>query len=683
MHATARKSVCEAKLRQLQASRTSGGKVAARHVANVAATQQLWCNTCGVKATSQRRTDRNWRWSCYAALVVAWAGWPACARQIMPAQAVGASGKAVVQTTTPVDSGTARIALTYVQQRLKRWCGEGEEVAAPVLTGATAVCVTLRLQGETIARAEGDGAESLEAVVTRALASADAKIPAANDALQQQARREMFKRVLAGVEVSGERLPLEAATFAQANSDVKHGLEAIWVEVGETREVIFPQRMMQSGDLPAAAIVSSIALLSGDPAIPMPGVAGQELGDLRRTKGVRVWRGPVVQMVELRAGGPGLLLMRSSRVVELREVNLPMLRQYREQLIDHIASRVARSPDGSQLFATYLPFQDRTDSVASALQRAVLCATLARSGDRGSKLARELLGDVIKFDATSLNEPTTAAACVVTMAWLGSDATLADESWKAALEKARVVIGKSHDGENWVETVLPGSRAMVALAMAELATTFAVDATREVDLSRARSGVRSLLMQATPGALVTHMPWLGYATQRLAGEGEIASAPALREMRAMLWERTIRAESGQADLEGGIVFGTRDARDASGIAGPTWSTARPVAFAAAMLRDERLTDADELYPQLSKLLPSMRFLRQLSIDDASAFACPQPKRAMWGVRVSPWDQRQPIESSAMALLAVSEAVTSIEEMGRRAAKHQLETTDQPKSSPTK
>jgi hypothetical protein len=154
-------------------------------------------------------------------------------------------------------------------------------------------------------------------------------------------------------------------------------------------------------------------------------------------------------------------------------------------------------------------------------------------------------------------------------------------------------------------------------------------------------------------------------------------------MRAMLWERTIRAESGQADLEGGIVFGTRDARDASGIAGPTWSTARPVAFAAAMLRDERLTDADELYPQLSKLLPSMRFLRQLSIDDASAFACPQPKRAMWGVRVSPWDQRQPIESSAMALLAVSEAVTSIEEMGRRAAKHQLETSDQPKSSPTK
>jgi hypothetical protein len=67
------------------------------------------------------------------------------------------------------------------------------------------------------------------------------------------------------------------------------------------------------------------------------------------------------------------------------------------------------------------------------------------------------------------------------------------------------------------------------------------------------------------------------------------------------------------------------------------------------------------------MLPGLRFLRQLAIDDASAFACPQPDRAMWGVRAAPWDWRQPIESSAMTLLAVSEAIESLEAIAARAA----------------
>ena len=54
-------------------------------------------------------------------------------------------------------------------------------------------------------------------------------------------------------------------------------------------------------------------------------------------------------------------------------------------------------------------------------------------------------------------------------------------------------------------------------------------------------------------------------------------------MRAMIWERSLQVGTPDtADLEGGVIFGSRDP---SGIAGPTWNTARPVAFVAAMLRD--------------------------------------------------------------------------------------------------
>lgn len=639
------------------------------NVPNVATMHHHPCNTCGVNATPPRPhrfsifSPR--RAVCYGALVAA----PLLVATHAVAQApelsavVPASGVAAPVVAAPVvDSGLARTALSYVQQRLVNWRGEGSESVAPSLAGASAVSVTLRLDGQLIARSEALGADSLEAVVTRALAQADTKIPAANDALQVQARRQMQSRVIATVELAGERLPLDATTFAQTNADVKPGVEAIVVEVGEQREVLFPLRMLHAGDLPAQAIISSIAQLSGDPAMPMPGVIGQELGDLRRTKAVRVFRAPVVQMTQLTPGGPGMLLTRGSRVVALREVNLAMLTDFRERLIDHIDTRIARTPDGSQLFATYFPYQDRADSVASPLQRAVLCATLARSTPRGAALARELLNDLIIHDARSLKEPTTAAAAVVTMAWLNTP--INDDAWRAALTQSRDTLAATYANDTWADTVPTGSRAMVALALSHLATTFANEATRTADFARASAATRSLLANTTPGSLVTHMPWLGYAQQQLAGDEPIAAAPALRDMRAMIWERSLQAGTPDtADLEGGVIFGSRDP---SGIAGPTWNTARPVAFVAAMLRDARFTDDAETFSQLSKLLPSLRFLRQLAIDDASAFACPQPRRAMWGVRVALWDQRQPIESSAMTLLAVSEAIESINAIALRA-----------------
>lgn len=631
------------------------------NVSNVASTHHLACNTCGVDATSRRFSVR---W-------VRTLGYAACSLSLLLAVSAHAQQAPVSALAAPVltpDLAATRAALTYVQQRLRRWRGEGDEMVAPTIAGASAVCVTLRMDGRVIARADGYGADSLEAAVSAALDQAASRIPAASDALQVQAQRQIKARVLAGVEVAGERLPLQAATFAQTNLDVKPGLEAIFVEVGGQREgeqagreVIFPLRMLHSGDVPAAAIVSSIARVSGDPAMPMPGVVGQELGDLQRSKGVRVWRAPVLQMVELTPGGAGVTLTRGSRVVELREVNLAMLRDYRERLMDHIESRVARSPDGSQLFATYHPMQDRADDLASPLQRAVLCATLARSGPRGRTLARELLGDLFTHNLQALDEPTTAAASVVTLAWLASDAPLQEEAWSRGLVRARATLGKTFVGGAWSEKTPAGSRAMIALGLAHLATALQHADTAQADRNRAGDATRSLMQTQSPGALVTHMPWLGYAQQQLA-EGDITSAPALREMRSMLWERSMASGGPDRDLEGGIVFG---ARDAQGVAGPTWNTSRPLAFAAAMLRDPRLTDEAEVYPQLSRMLPGLRFLRQLAIDEAGAFACPQPRRAMWGVRAAPWDWRQPIESSAMTLLVVSEAIESLEVIAQR------------------
>ncbi|MFN7614073.1 MAG: hypothetical protein ACK5P8_02640, partial [Phycisphaerae bacterium] len=142
-------------------------------------------------------------------------GYAACGTMLLlagHATAQEASAPAAQQAVASPDLAMTRSALTYIQQRLRRWRGEGDETVAPVLAGASAICVTLRMDGRVIARVEGFGAESLETTVTTALEQAAARIPEANDALQVQAQRQIKARVLAGIEIAGERLPLEAVT---------------------------------------------------------------------------------------------------------------------------------------------------------------------------------------------------------------------------------------------------------------------------------------------------------------------------------------------------------------------------------------------------------------------------------------------------------------------------------------
>src|SRR5207249_4098581 len=88
----------------------------------------------------------------------------------------------------------------------------------------------------------------------------------------------------------------------------------------------------------------------------------------------------------------------------------------------------------------------------------------------------------------------------------------------------------------------------------------------------------------------------------------------------------------------------------------TWNTARPLAFGATMLADQRLTGDKERGLELARVLAGLRFLRQLEADDATAWMYPNRSRALGGVRSAPWDQRMPPDASAMSLLAVCETM---------------------------
>ncbi|MFN7440371.1 MAG: hypothetical protein ACK5TV_09295, partial [Phycisphaerales bacterium] len=107
-------------------------------------------------------------------------------------------------------------------------------------------------------------------------------------------------------------------------------------------------------------------------------------------------------------------------------------------------------------------------------------------------------------------------------------------------------------------------------------------------------------------------------------------------------------------LVGGIVF-TKSRNPL-----PTWQAARPIAFIATMLGDPRLTAPDERSRELVRLLTSLRFLRQLQADDSTAWMQALPGSARGGIRSAPWDQRMPVDATAITLMAITESIRSLD-----------------------
>ena len=104
---------------------------------------------------------------------------------------------------------------------------------------------------------------------------------------------------------------------------------------------------------------------------------------------------------------------------------------------------------------------------------------------------------------------------------------------------------------------------------------------------------------------------------------------------------------------------------------PTWQGARPLAFLASMMGDERLTSggllSGEVPGEIARLLDSIRFLRQLAAGEPEGHMYKDPERAAWGVRKSLWDQMMEPGATAMTLIAVCETLRSVERVADRAA----------------
>lgn len=610
-----------------------------------------------------------WVCACVAAAVVACAA-PAAHGQDAPTAAqlltafkyvTGRVSREADAVEKPVDASLQELA--------------AKEEVVPDAPGA-GVCVSLRLHQREVGRGVSmERTPSLRLAAEQAITAARAAQPGARDMLQRAAQKEFWKGLTAGVELAGPLVETDIATFSDADGRVMVGVEGVAVRLGARTEAVFPSQMLVANDTAAGALIGLVSRISGDPTLAMPGVPGHDAGDLSRTKDIHFYKFRVLHAVQMAPDGVAVPLTRGGRIVLGSEITTPAMREFAVHLSENLLAQRTSVEGRDELFAAYWPLQDRSEGIASVREKALTCLALcegarltARPDGTGSDLpapvaaAQELLIPMLSIDGRLPDSELTPAAAAMVVAamselcaWTGRPK---GDWFQPAHHRLAVAVQSAVDDAGvWNDRTRAAERSIVSLALVQLASDpvmgTATPGTPPAIAARARASgaVRALFRETPPGSLVMHMPWLARAELALAGAGDIPSVAALRQMRDTAWQMQVgdlEASMAGNDVAGGLMLA-----NASGDALPTAQSARAFAYLATALHDKRLTDDAERPAQTSRMLRSLRFLRQLSLDDSWDWCVADPQRARWGVRAAVTDQRQSLDATAMTLITVS------------------------------
>ncbi len=527
-----------------------------------------------------------------------------------------------------------------------------EDVTAIDPEGTSGTGVTVRLGGRVLGRGVSfaDDGTSVWRAARRAIVSAREQLPIADDALRAEKELEIAKMLTLEVELAGKLLPWLGGSLNEAALTLEPGLDGIAGRVGERVVGEFPGTMLATGRDPVAGLQVVMGGLDLPPLEP---------AEVREDHGAAFYRFRSVHVAQVRPGEEAVFLHRGGRVVGYNEVTGRGVRAHAERVARHIIGRERSEAEGGGLRGTYLAHLDRyEEEAAGAREQAVAAYALAVFAGTEA-LDQELRGEAAVVARRVLDDlrvllredPTVHAAWLI--AHLRVSAVQGEQAmenpWaRAALD---VLIGVHNDTETW-GAIGGGERSMIAYAMA-LAARFGNDS----DVGeRARGVVRARMLELGMAGIAADMPWLGWAALEVAGDGEVAAAEALRQMRGLCAANEVAqsASGDTADLAGGIVFSRGRRRGAS------WQSLRVVAFLASMLGDERVTEQDEVVREVGALRRQLRFAMQLEAGREESHMYPDPARARGGVRVAVWDQRMPLDAASLALISAGETLRSLE-----------------------
>lgn len=537
----------------------------------------------------------------------------------------------------------------------------------------SAVVVTLRLDGRILGRGAAASPDPdvmlLWKAASGAINSVNTKLTNERDAMWEAMIREIAQRITITVEMGSELLPIPASGLALPGFGYSPGSMGFAVRLGELADASGPEAFVISRGDPARSTATMALGLSDDPTLVL-----QSPSTLSE-RGFVFYRWQATTLTQPAPGLGAVFADRGGRVIEASEISTSSIALLADQIALHLLGRRWQGVEDYGFMGTLDPVTGKTESpFATPFEQALgAYALLVYGRDAASIPHREAvvagrdvlraLGRVEPNEPEPWADPLGACMSLIALSELPLEMVIGNKEMGELRTRCVETLDGLYSNSGGFAPSLPQlAHGLVAHALVVSAKLDPRDRS-----AQAGAAIEQVFLETDPAQLAGQMPFLAWAQLGLVDEhGEIPSRVALRQMRDMVLEHTLhRADLDwvDRDLAGGIVFTSAKAPL------PSWSGLRPLVALAIMLGDERLTSGSavqgEVPMQIGRLVESIRFVRQLAAEGEVMHLFAEVDGAKWGVRMALWDQRMPIESSAMALLMLSETRESFEELMSR------------------
>ena len=218
--------------------------------------------------------------------------------------------------------------------------------------------------------------------------------------------------------------------------------------------------------------------------------------------------------------------------------------------------------------------------------------------------------------------------------------------------------------------VRPSTHALCTTALVSL-----YEQTRDEALtSRIHKARNWLWLTTDPSAVAYTLPWSSMAELRMDRVAPADDEEHRRQLdrsmqtlqavkKAILARQVVDAPSmGPADVVGGFdLTGTREDQAPA----PDWRSTSLLAFLAVFMRHEPVGDDVNQTDDLLACGLAARFVAQLMVDEPDCFFAIDRNMMVGGVRSAFWDNRLPLDRTAMGLLALTELQETLKYLGTK------------------
>jgi len=457
-------------------------------------------------------------------------------------------------------------------------------------------------------------------------------------------REGLGGRVSLELELAGDPEPLVGERIDALAMRVDPGVEAFAIRNGERWAFAMPAVLQSRNQLPRLDLLSlGVAREAGlDPAASR---------DLRLPEGCAAYRVPTLRLTQRDPESASFESRRGSRLVPLESIDRDAVRGMARALTEHLVRRWPNAdglpPEGVAAIramgprAAYqpasgswpLPVSPPADQALAALAMArwsQLPGLEASERDAARDFACRTLKSLSEVTAEEIDprSDVAAMACVLLAAKALDTPGTAPDAHDWADVPLRAWIDQLRDTlQSPGEGVTPATGAAAAMVCAALGP------------AAGESMTQRAWDPGQPERALQSTPWL---VDRMPADAGTVWAEVLPRLLAA--QCRLEGRGCPEELDGGW-GGTASAPR------PTAASAKlSLALASALADPACLRDADRAVA-VEALRRSMRFLRQLQVDEDACHAFRDSMHARGGIRSAPWDSDQPMAASATALLA--------------------------------